>query len=68
MNACAGLSWNAWLYMMPRHVLDHLIERKVLRPCSNHRTKLVMTREGRDWLEGTNNITAEKTKEDAPDG
>jgi len=63
MRRCDGLSYNAWLYMMPRHVLDDLIERKVLRRCSNHRTKLVMTREGHDWLEGTHNITAEKTKE-----
>lgn len=68
MSRCDGLSYNAWLYLMPRHVLDHLLQEKVLRPCSNHRTKLVMTPEGRDWLEGTNNMTAERTKEETSDG
>ena len=53
MSRCEGLSYNAWLYLMPRHVLDDLVERKVLRSCSNHRTKLMMSRPGKDWLESS---------------
>ena len=63
MSRCDGLSYNAWAYLMPGHVLDELIGRKLLRPCSNHRRKLVMTRELCDWLEDTHIITAERPKE-----
>jgi len=43
VSQCAGLSYNAWLYFSPRAVLDDLIERKLLKTCSRHQTKFVMT-------------------------
>jgi len=43
MSQCAGLSYNGWLYFAPRAVLDDLIGRKLLKPCTRHRTKFVMT-------------------------
>lgn len=51
MTRCLGLSWNGWLYFTPGHVLQSLVDRRFLRSCSNHKTKLVMTAQGRDWIE-----------------
>ncbi len=69
---CAGLSYNAWCWLMPTRIVEELIDQKMLKPCSNHPNKLVLTRRAADlegrWLEGTNNITTEKTKEETSDG
>ena len=40
---CSGLSYNGWLYFAPRAVLEDLIDRKMLKPCSKHPNKLLMT-------------------------
>lgn len=53
MSQCAGLSYNGWLYFAPRAVLDGLIERRLLKPCSKHRTKFVMTPALRRFVEGS---------------
>ena len=50
---CAGLSYNGWLYFAPRAVLDDLIERRMLKPCTNHRTKFVMTPKLRAHVEAS---------------
>jgi len=51
VSQCAGLSYNGWLYFTPRAVLDDLIERKLLRSCTRHRTKFVMTAALRRFVE-----------------
>ena len=50
---CSGLSYDGWLYFAPRAVLDDLIARKMLKPCSKHRTKLIMTPKLRAHVEAT---------------
>lgn len=49
---CRGLTYNGWLYMMPRHVLDSFIDKRYLRPCGNHRDRLMMSRKLLDLAEG----------------
>ena len=53
VSKCAGLSYNGWLYFAPRAVLDDLIERRMLKPCTNHRTKFVMTPKLRAHVESS---------------
>ena len=53
MSQCAGMSYNGWLYLTPRAVLDDLIERKLLKPCSRHGTKFVMTAALRRFVEAS---------------
>lgn len=48
---CAGLSYNAWTWLMPTRIVEELIDQKMLRCCSNHPNKLVLTRRAAD-LEG----------------
>ena len=52
-TSCAGLSYKGWLYFAPRAVLDDLIERRMLKACTNHRTKFVMTPKLRAHVEAS---------------
>jgi len=53
VSQCAGMSYNGWLYLTPRGVLDDLIDQKLLKPCSRHRTKFVMTAGLRRFVEAS---------------
>ena len=53
VGRCSGLSYNGWLYFAPRAVLDDLIKRKMLKRCSKHRTKLIMTSRLREHVEAS---------------
>ena len=74
MSSCAGLSYLGWLYFAPRAVLDDLIARKLLKPCSRHRTKFVMTAalrrtvEDSIWKENADVDGEQRAATDAPAG
>lgn len=51
MRRCAGLSYNGWLHIMPRSLVDQFIATGLFTWCRRHRGRLLMTQALRDSIE-----------------